>query len=418
MSIACHSSDAILILVSEIYIRAYVAILMRLTMVAPVDLREGRGVETVIFSLLRYKPNDIEVKIVTSDSLLYERKSQAEVDRLTHNATVIKFHSHYPPVKRFFSLPFELFRAFVKKSFIKDFYDIRKNEQLYNEIRRTDVVFLLDNHYALLFEGLSIPIIGSEHISTSVLSSTSNNRIRNFLLKKNYELYYRNINGFIAFPRTARTRKNELDLFKYSLLLPNGVDCSTFFPVKERETGNKLRLLFVGALYPTKGLDIILPMLEKLSDCTDIEMHIVGWGPLEEQVKRNNRIVYHGKLSNDQLSQLERDCDLFVYPTRLDIFPNVVLEALASGLHVLTCDFLMGVFDDFEKLGYLEYFPADPGLFAKRIKQILKNRQLINVDKMNLHTYISENYDWRVISEKFYNFIHKCFEDSRIGTEV
>jgi glycosyltransferase involved in cell wall biosynthesis len=95
-----------------------------------------------------------------------------------------------------------------------------------------------------------------------------------------------------------------------------------------------------------------------------------------------------------------------------------VLEALASGLHVLTCDFLRDVFDDFEKLGYLEYLPADPGLFAERIKQILENKQLINVDKMNQHTYISENYDWKVISEKFYNFIHKCFEDSRIGTEV
>lgn len=391
---------------------------MILTMVALVDLREGRGVETVIFNLLKYKPSDIQIKVITPDHLHYERKSQTEVDILTSNATVIKFHSRYQLEKRFFGPPFEFYRTFVKRRFIKDLNDIRRNDQLYNEIRKTDVVYLLDNHYAVFFDGLTIPIIGSEKIYTSVLISKSSSIVRDFLLRKNHELYYRNINGFIAFPRTARQKKKELEGLKYVLALPNGVDCGIFYPDRNLEADNKLRILFVGALYPTKGLDIIFPMLERLSAYTNIEMHVVGEGPLEDQVRQNPSIIYHGSLFFDQLAQLERNCDLFVYPTRLDTFANVVLEALASGLYVLTSDFLNGIFDDFEKLGYLEYLPADPDIFAGRIKQFLDHRELINLKKDELHIYVRANYDWKVISEKFYDFIGKCYEDSKISAKV
>ena len=37
---------------------------MRLTFFMPVDLRVNRGTENVLFNLLKYKPNDIEITII------------------------------------------------------------------------------------------------------------------------------------------------------------------------------------------------------------------------------------------------------------------------------------------------------------------------------------------------------------------
>ncbi len=129
----------------------------------------------------------------------------------------------------------------------------------------------------------------------------------------------------------------------------NGVDLERFQPGRRAEGGEALRLrvglnretpvvLFVGSGFERKGLEPLLravarstggahvwvvgkgrvPRYRGLARTLGIESRVTFWGPQEDVVP-----FYAG-------------ADLFVLPTLYDPFPSVVLEAMASGLPVIT----------------------------------------------------------------------------------
>ena len=69
-------------------------------------------------------------------------------------------------------------------------------------------------------------------------------------------------------------------------------------------------------------------------------------GYLEEQAKRlgiADRVVFHGYLDHDRLVALYRDCDAFAMGSiemtnfgRQDVIPNVIAEAMAVGLPIVS----------------------------------------------------------------------------------
>ena len=65
---------------------------MRLTFFMMDDLRTGRGLENVLFNLLKYKPRDIDITIIEPDNIMGERISQNEVDKLTEGCKIIRIH--------------------------------------------------------------------------------------------------------------------------------------------------------------------------------------------------------------------------------------------------------------------------------------------------------------------------------------
>ena len=51
-----------------------------------------------------------------------------------------------------------------------------------------------------------------------------------------------------------------------------------------------------------------------------------------------DRVRFTGRLDRDQMAALYRDADLMLNASRVDNMPNAILEALASGLPVVTTD--------------------------------------------------------------------------------
>lgn len=137
------------------------------------------------------------------------------------------------------------------------------------------------------------------------------------------------------------------------IIIPNGVDAARFAqpePVQggrgngQHEPVNSLGLLFVGRVVWQKGLDVLLAALASLPPDlrSVITLTIVGDGParpdLERQAERlglSGRIVFRGWLGRDELPATYRSADIFVFPSRDEGMPNVVLEAMAAGLAVL-----------------------------------------------------------------------------------
>ncbi len=128
-------------------------------------------------------------------------------------------------------------------------------------------------------------------------------------------------------------------------VVPNGVDLARFCPPGRPtvEVGRK-KLLFAGHFVPGKGLlDVLLPALVRLAqDGPDFTLTLAGDGPQDGLVRDfvqqhglAGRVVFRGRLEHQEMIRLYQDSDLLVLPTLREGMPNVVMEALGTGLPVV-----------------------------------------------------------------------------------
>lgn len=98
-------------------------------------------------------------------------------------------------------------------------------------------------------------------------------------------------------------------------------------------------LISVGQFIHRKGFDVLLKSAAKLED--DIGIYIVGGKPTEEYLKLAEslkNVHFVGFLKKEDLMEYYKASDLFVFPTREDIWGLVVNEAMACGLAVITTE--------------------------------------------------------------------------------
>lgn len=100
-------------------------------------------------------------------------------------------------------------------------------------------------------------------------------------------------------------------------------------------------ILSVGQFVYRKGYDVLLNALTDLDD--NIGCYIVGGEPTEEYIKlieKNNlkNIHFVSFKKKNELDEYYKAADLFVLPTREDIWGLVINEAMAKGLPVITTD--------------------------------------------------------------------------------
>lgn len=102
-------------------------------------------------------------------------------------------------------------------------------------------------------------------------------------------------------------------------------------------------IVYIGALSSFKGVDWLLENFMKISG-TNIELHIAGSGPLESRVKEcallDNRIIFHGFLSEQQLNSLLEKSDILICPSMWsEPFGRIILDAYKNAMPVITTGF-------------------------------------------------------------------------------
>jgi glycosyltransferase involved in cell wall biosynthesis len=108
-------------------------------------------------------------------------------------------------------------------------------------------------------------------------------------------------------------------------------------PNRERQPGSKFRILFVGRIHETKGVDMLLTVGERLARQHPIEMHLIGNGPMLDRMQTQyghaSWCHLHGFLTQQDIANHMADSDVMCVPSIwAENSPGVVVHANQVGL--------------------------------------------------------------------------------------
>jgi len=145
----------------------------------------------------------------------------------------------------------------------------------------------------------------------------------------------------------------------HTRVIPYGVDVDLFHPDPASTGGWRERLgipadsvvaLSVGRMATKKGFQVLMGALGELfARCPELHLVLAGGGDRLEEFRRvsspwRDQVHLPGAIEHDTLPDLYRAADLFVLPAvhdssgNVDGLPNVILEAMASGLPVVASE--------------------------------------------------------------------------------
>ncbi len=183
-------------------------------------------------------------------------------------------------------------------------------------------------------------------------------------------------------------------------------------------------LIGVGQLIPRKGWDILIEALAKLNN-KSVETLIVGGeeDQLKELLKNyeietipdNIRIISF--MSKDDLFEYYRASDIFVLPTREDVWGLVVNEAMANGLPVIStnrCNAAIELIED--NVNGKIVATEDAESLKSAIDELLKNENCIEtISKNNIHKI--ESYTYEEMGKRVYEILIRILTNESVCKE-
>lgn len=198
--------------------------------------------------------------------------------------------------------------------------------------------------------------------------------------------------------------------------IPNGINIEDFHPTGPKENikknlglEGKMVVLFLGSLFPIKGPDILLravPAIIKKENC--VKFVFAGGGDSQQYINMardlgiSNYVRFPGYLNqNEKLAYLQAS-EIFVLPSRMECFPLVCLEAMASGLPVIASN-VGGIPDAIkDNENGLLIHPGDHQVLSNSILLLLNDDQL-RKDLGEKGRITANFYSWAAIAEETVN---------------
>jgi len=199
------------------------------------------------------------------------------------------------------------------------------------------------------------------------------------------------------------------------LVIPNGVDVSRFRPVETPSEDRAVRVGFVGRLVHQKGVDVLLKAVALLDPALPFVVDIVGDGAERQELESlgaslgvAHRVRFLGWKSSEELPELYRCMDVLALPSRDEGMPNVVLEAMATGLPVVATK-VAGT----EELVHdgetgLIVPPEDHQALAEALRRAVTDRETRTSMGAAGRTLVEARYTWRRVAEEYLALAESC----------
>jgi len=189
-------------------------------------------------------------------------------------------------------------------------------------------------------------------------------------------------------------------------VIPNGVELDRFYPAETAQKPDTLRLLTVGRLSVTKRVEMLVDAVEILhKEGRRLRFTIVGGGVVEPQLRQmvlrknlNNTVEITGRADPDDMPQIYRQADILISASMQEGMSNAMLEAMASGLPIVTtrCEGLEELIAD----NGIIVEPANAGLIAGAIKKLADDRPLCSQMSLAARRR-AEQFSWSIAAEQY-----------------
>jgi len=227
--------------------------------------------------------------------------------------------------------------------------------------------------------------------------------VSNFIKKKAQEIWY-----------------NRMDI----KVIPYGIDINKFRPRQRREMTNKYKLgdtkviLAVQRLHARKRVSVLIKSLSFLKRKFEkFTLLVVGDGPdkenlmeLTKKLRLEEKIVYCGKVEQRELPSYYKSADIFALHTLHEGLGIVILEAMSSGLPVVTTK--AGGTEDLVENGKNGFLVSknDPKKMGTKILYLLKNPRIRKrMGKMS-RKIAEEKYSWEMVTDKYKELFNSLVE--------
>ena len=181
-------------------------------------------------------------------------------------------------------------------------------------------------------------------------------------------------------------------------LLTNAIDVSRFSNSEVRIIKQKIKLINIGSFVEKKNQIFLIDVANELrSKGVNFKIVFLGDGELLKAVKSyakklnlDKQIVFKGKV--EKVEENLKDSDFYVHSATYEPLGLVLLEAMATGLPVITLDG-KGNRDLIEEgeNGYMIY-EQDPEKFAQKIIYLIENKDKYS-EISNYCTEYAKQYD-------------------------
>jgi len=183
-----------------------------------------------------------------------------------------------------------------------------------------------------------------------------------------------------------------------SEVVPTGVDTEFFTPNWERPANARPRVLFVGSLRIFKGPQLVLDAAQRYPEADFV---IVGDGVMAQQLRERakglSNVVMKGTLGRDAIREEYRAADIFLFPSRWEGSPRVLMEAAASGLPVIARK-------DYEPESVVDgrtgFLAATDEEMIERLAQLLANPDLCRTFGQSGRSHMAR-FSWDVITRRW-----------------
>lgn len=290
------------------------------------------------------------------------------------------------------------------------YYVAEKVERLINF---NDKNIILHNHCCLfsvaceyLKDKYTVPLVSTIHFTLWDNKRTLDKTLMNSMMSASDRCIF-----------VSRWLKNDLDRYEKKwlekeIVIYNGTD-------KMQTTDNKfdkyLKICFVGSLIYRKGVDVFLNAVSLMKNKNNVLINIVGDGNEECNLKHlaeelKLKVKFWGRISNSNVYDLIRDCNIVVMPSREEPFAIVALETFALGRCLLASNIggFLELIDD-NKTGIL-FDVENCNSMAEKMDFLYENKEHLYKISQNAHQE-SSKYSWNSIAKELSSVYEEISSD-------
>lgn len=195
-------------------------------------------------------------------------------------------------------------------------------------------------------------------------------------------------------------------------IVGQGIDIDIFSPAHNRGS-SRVKIITIGRISPVKDYETLIGAAEVLMNKIDFSIDIIGGIGLADQVgyleglkllvaqkMLDDRIKFLGPIPNSEIVKHLHKADLFVNMSHTGSMDKAILEAMACGLPVVTCN--EALLETLEKYRNKLFF--DKGDFKSLADEILLLTMLdienIEALRKDMRKIVVENHDVKSLIKK------------------